>query len=224
MNTRDFRIVVALFMLLPACSETRYYPQIDDRSIPAQYDQRLPSPAGVPVKQLSTATLAIVPVDEMYTGRKLPQQITKMNPQAFDSEEPTAFKPAIDASLQELGQPATPLNRTQPIADDQQAVNHILQQADLLQDQPGAAILLVQRAMRIAPRDPRVYARLAVLQFDQGQTQSAEQVARKGLRMVAGQADYQYFFFKLIAACRRLQGDQIGEDQAIQQAQQYQLQ
>jgi tetratricopeptide (TPR) repeat protein len=207
-------------MLLAACSEPRYYPQIDDRSTPAQDNQRLPSSAGVPVKQPRTATLDITPVDEMHTG----QQVTKVNPQAIDSGALTAFKPAIDASLQELGQPVTSLNRTQATANDQQAVNQMLQQADLLQDQPKAAILLVQRAMRIAPRDPRIYARLAVLQFDQGQLQSAEQVARKGLSMAAGQADYQYFFFKLIAACRRLQGDQIGEEQAIQQAQQYQLQ
>lgn len=184
-------MVVALSMLLAACSEPRYYPQIDDRSTPAQDDQRLPSPVGVPVKQPRAATPAIIPVNEMHTG----QQVTEMNPRAIDSG-----------------------------ASDQQAVNQMLQQADLLQDQPKAAILLVQRAMRIAPRDPRVYARLAVLQFDQGQFQSAEQVARKGLSMAAGQADYQHFFFKLIAACRRLQGDQIGEEQAIQQAQQYQLQ
>ena len=83
-------------------------------------------------------------------------------------------------------------------------------------------MMQVKRALRIAPREPKVYARLSALQLALGQFTSAEQVARKGLGMAAGQADYEYFFWKLIAACRRLLDDRAGEAEAIRRARQYQ--
>jgi predicted Zn-dependent protease len=108
-----------------------------------------------------------------------------------------------------------------PVAS-QQVVEQLLADADKAkaESKPDVAIMKLQQAQRIAPREPKVYARLAALYLSQGQAARAEQMARKGLTTAVDRPGYGHFFWRLIAASRRYLGDTKGEAQALAKAQQ----
>ena len=84
-------------------------------------------------------------------------------------------------------------------------------------DLNGAASSL-ERAQRIAPREPQVLYRLAEVRLAQGDAAQAEQLARRGLTYAGGRAELQAGLWDLIAQARERQGDPQGAAQARQQA------
>ena len=106
-----------------------------------------------------------------------------------------------------------------PLAS-QEVVEQLVLQADTAKanNEPEIAVIKLQQAQRIAPQEPKVYARLAALYLADGQAVRAEQLARKGLSLVATQPNYGDFFWRLIAASRRYQGDIEGEQEALARA------
>jgi tetratricopeptide (TPR) repeat protein len=106
---------------------------------------------------------------------------------------------------------------------DQAVVEQLLAEADQLKAQGKVtqAVIQLQRAQRIAPREPKVYARLAALQLSLGEASRAEQLALKGLTLVPNKKSYQYYFWKLIGASRSHLGDGKGEARAILEAEKY---
>ncbi|HBD23712.1 MAG TPA: hypothetical protein DC023_04715 [Oceanospirillaceae bacterium] len=102
----------------------------------------------------------------------------------------------------------------------QEVVEQLVLQADTAKanNELEIAVIKLQQAQRIAPQEPKVYARLAALYLADGQAVRAEQLARKGLSLVANQPTYGDFFWRLIAASRRYQGDIEGEQAALSRA------
>lgn len=84
-------------------------------------------------------------------------------------------------------------------------------------DLNGAAASL-ERAQRIAPREPQVLYKLAQVQLAQGNAAQAEQVARRGLSLSGGRPTLQASLWDLIAKCREQQGDASGAAEARQKA------
>lgn len=84
-------------------------------------------------------------------------------------------------------------------------------------DLEGAASSL-ERAQRIAPREPQVLYRLAEVRLAQGDAAQAEQFARRGLSYAGGRPALQASLWNLIAQARELQGDAAGAAQAREQA------
>lgn len=84
-------------------------------------------------------------------------------------------------------------------------------------DLNGAASSL-ERAQRIAPREPQVLYRLAELRLAQGDAAQAEQLARRGLSYAAGRPSLQAGLWELVAQSRERQGDAAGAAQARQNA------
>lgn len=84
-------------------------------------------------------------------------------------------------------------------------------------DLNGAASSL-ERAQRIAPREPQVLYRLAEVRMAQGDTAQAEQFARRGLSYAGGRPALQASLWNLIAQARERQGDAAGAAQAREQA------
>lgn len=84
-------------------------------------------------------------------------------------------------------------------------------------DLNGAASSL-ERAQRIAPREPQVLYRLAEVRMAQGDTAQAEQFARRGLSYAGGRPALQASLWNLIAQARERQGDSAGAAQAREQA------
>lgn len=84
-------------------------------------------------------------------------------------------------------------------------------------DLNGAASNL-ERAQRIAPREPQVLYRLAELRLAQGDAAQAEQVARRALTYAADRPALQASLWNLIARARERQGDPAGAAQARERA------
>lgn len=84
-------------------------------------------------------------------------------------------------------------------------------------DLNGAAASL-ERAQRIAPREPQVLYKLAQVRLAQGDAAQAEQVARRGLTLAGGRPTLQASLWDLIAKCRQQQGDAAGAAEARQKA------
>jgi len=81
----------------------------------------------------------------------------------------------------------------------------------------GASASL-ERAQRIAPREPQVLYRLAEVRLAQGDPGQAEQLARRGLSYAGGRPALQASLWELIAQARERQGDAAGAAQARQRA------
>ncbi len=84
-------------------------------------------------------------------------------------------------------------------------------------DLNGAAASL-ERAQRIAPREPQVLYRLAQVRLAQGDAAQAEQVARRGLSYANGRPALQAGLWELIAQAREKQGNTAGAALARQKA------
>ncbi|MBE0438776.1 MAG: hypothetical protein IBX57_03255 [Gammaproteobacteria bacterium] len=79
----------------------------------------------------------------------------------------------------------------------------------------------LQRAQRIAPRDPQIYYELAGIHRNLHDYDLAEQVALKGVSIVQGQPQQLRRFWSLIAQIRSDSGDRKGASQAQQIADRY---
>jgi hypothetical protein len=84
-------------------------------------------------------------------------------------------------------------------------------------DLNGASSSL-ERAQRVAPREPQVLYRLAQVRMAQGDAPQAEQFARRGLTFSSGRPDLQANLWELIAQAREKQGDAAGAALARQKA------
>ncbi len=91
------------------------------------------------------------------------------------------------------------------------------QQQQASGDLNGASSSL-ERAQRVAPREPQVLYRLAQVRMAQGDAAQAEQFARRGLTFANGRPDLQASLWDLIAQAREKQGDSAGATLARQKA------
>lgn len=110
-----------------------------------------------------------------------------------------------------------------PVSSSNPAVIALLQGAVEQQKQGefSAAQSSLERAQRIAPRDPHVYMQLADLRRQQGQYLQAEQFALKGLTLARGQSALERKFWILIADIRSEGGDHSGAAAARDKARLY---
>ena len=76
----------------------------------------------------------------------------------------------------------------------------------------------LERAMRIAPREPQVLYRLAQVRLRQGDAAQAEQLAQRGLTYASGRPALQAGLWELVAQARDAQGNSAGAEQARQRA------
>jgi tetratricopeptide (TPR) repeat protein len=122
--------------------------------------------------------------------------------------------------------PSEPVNKTivpqspTSIVQEKQsdAVIALLNSAEQSQEQGDyqTAQNILQRAQRIAPRDPEVYYQLAISHRDLEDYKLAEHVALKGVSIVQGQSQQLRRFWLLIANINTL----AGNDEAAKKAQQ----
>ncbi|QLF95012.1 tetratricopeptide repeat protein [Pseudomonas sp. ABC1] len=81
----------------------------------------------------------------------------------------------------------------------------------------GAASSL-ERAQRIAPREPQVLYRLAQVRLERGDAVQSEQLARRALSYAGDRPALQASLWELIAQSRQRQGDAAGAAQARERA------
>ena len=116
-----------------------------------------------------------------------------------------------------------PSSNSGALAADEQLDGPVLallttaQQQQSSGDLNGASSSL-ERAQRVAPREPQVLYRLAQVRMAQGDAAQAEQFARRGLTFANGRPDLQASLWGLIAQAREKQGDAAGAALARQKA------
>ncbi|MGG2400058.1 tetratricopeptide repeat protein [Pseudomonas sp. SH1-B] len=109
------------------------------------------------------------------------------------------------------------------LAADEQLDGPVLALLTTAQQQQGGGDLngaasSLERAQRIAPREPQVLYRLAEVRLAQGDAAQAEQFARRGLTYASGRPALQASLWNLIAQARERQGDSAGAAQARERA------
>jgi len=124
----------------------------------------------------------------------------------------------------EINRPIVPVSPTTIETRHQSdAVIALLSSAEAAQQQGDfkSAQTTLQRAQRIAPRDPSVYYKLAVTHQNLEDYRLAEQVALKGVSIVQGQRAQLRKFWLLIADIRLQAGDVVAAERAEHTAGRY---
>ena len=85
----------------------------------------------------------------------------------------------------------------------------------------GAAQASLERAQRIAPRDPEVYYQLADLHRRKSDFRQAEQMALRGLEVAHGQPTMQRALWLMVSKVRQAAGDPRGAQEARDRANRY---
>ncbi len=99
-------------------------------------------------------------------------------------------------------------------------VGELLAKAELEHSagQLSQAEATLERAMRIAPRDPLLWQRLAEIRLEQGDAQQAETLARKSNALVTLDTSLMHRNWQIIAQARRMRGDEEGAQEAQRRA------
>lgn len=151
------------------------------------------------------------PTGPRVESREPPPPVYTPRPQTTGKEIPESREP-----------PARTAPRTaEPVrAARNPAVLELSEQAEqfVSEGRLAEAAASLERAQRIAPRDPLVYQSLAEVRLAQKKPVQAEQLARKSLSLASGQAPLQAELWGLIAECKQVQGDAAGAQAAEDEA------
>ena len=161
-----------------------------------------PTTAPISTAPINTAPVNQAPVNNTYTPPPATSYTYNMPASA-----PTGIPSASGGGLSEDEQLDGPVLALLTTAQQQQSGG----------DLNGAASSL-ERAQRVAPREPQVLYRLAQVRLAQGDAPQAEQLARRGLTYANGRASLQASLWGLIAQSREKQGDAAGAALARQKA------
>lgn len=161
-----------------------------------------PTSAPINSAPITTSPVYQAPANNTYT----PPAATS-NTYNMPSSAPTGIPSASSGGLSADEQLDGPVLALLTTAQQQQSSG----------DLNGASSSL-ERAQRVAPREPQVLYRLAQVRLAQGDAPQAEQLARRGLTYANGRASLQASLWGLIAQAREKQGDAAGAALARQKA------
>jgi tetratricopeptide (TPR) repeat protein len=193
--TNTYRIaILSAVLAMAGCSSTLVVPTEDRNNTSPRVEQTKPV------------------VNDSAIAIPLPEETVNQSQQSTAplTTEPNAISVPISPSVIEPAQ-----QNTAVIALLNEA-NNYSKQGDLRSAQTS-----LQRAQRIAPRDPQVYYALANTHLILQDYGLAEQVALKGISIVQGQPDQLNQFWNLIAFIREAAGNTSGAKQARETASRY---
>ncbi|QEY57960.1 tetratricopeptide repeat protein [Pseudomonas sp. C27(2019)] len=211
-------ILIALAALLAGCSGAQH------RSIPVVESGGPLTPGAMRDSRVRQAGTQ----QQMQQGQTAHEQADAQGVQVYavpsapiggiETHSPgsTAETPAAPVASMPIG------NQTRLAADEQLsgpvlALLTTAKQQQTSGDFNGAASSL-ERAQRIAPREPQVLYRLAEVRLAQGNPSQAEQLAQRGLSYSNGRPALQAGLWELIARARAQQGDTAGAEEAQRRA------
>ena len=82
----------------------------------------------------------------------------------------------------------------------------------------GRAAAALERALKVEPRNPRLWHRLATIRYRQGRHPAAEALARRSMSLSPGDVKLDSRNWRVIAAARHGQGDEDGAREALRRA------
>jgi len=200
--------LLAIAVFLAGCAGTGGSVPVVDSGRPVSNEDITYAPGAAPqappqaAQRTDGAVVVMVP-DE--AGGSQPIQSYPVDVQSQGSGGFSA--PSSGSSLQQDEQLDGPVLALLTAARDQEG------RGDL-----GGASSSLERAMRIAPREPQVFYRLAQVRLAQGDAAQAEQMAQRGLSYAAGRPTLQAGLWELIARAREQQGNAAGAAEARQKA------
>ena len=224
MDTGKLMVVIAGGLLLTGCATSNPFSNIpvEDRSTvrsgqPSQPVQVPEAPSGV----------IVTPMDPGLGVRPLEAEPIFREQRAVLPPADEVWQPAMPPA-DEVWQPSSPATQspsTQPSASqpgsvDNAAVVALLDTArqETSQGDLRAAQTRLERAQRIAPREPEVYFQLADVKRQLGQFMDAEQVALRGVDVASGQSAQLRRLWALVSQIRTEAGDLAGANDAREEA------
>ncbi|WP_284353447.1 tetratricopeptide repeat protein [Pseudomonas putida] len=146
---------------------------------------------------------------------------TNPNPIADEPFDIAAMSSAPQSTSAPTGIPRS--SATGGLSADEQLDGPVLALLTTAKTQQGSgdfngAASSLERAQRIAPREPQVLYRLAQVRLSQGDAAQAEQLARRALTYANGRPSLQAELWNTIAQAREKQGDSAGAALARQKA------
>jgi len=212
-------ILIALAALLTGCSgaQHRSIPVVDSggpltpgamrdsRARQSGAQQQVQQTQAAAREQVATSDVQVYAVPSAPIGG-----IETYSPSA------TTEVPAIPVASMPIG------NQARLTADEQLSGPVLALLTTAKQQQTGGdfngAASSLERAQRIAPREPQVLYRLAEVRLAQGNPGQAEQLAQRGLSYSNGQPALQAGLWELIARARAQQGNTAGAEEAQRRA------
>ncbi|AVD84864.1 hypothetical protein C4Q28_23180 [Pseudomonas sp. SWI6] len=166
-------------------------------------------PAATGAAPISTAPISTTPIT------------TNPNPIADEPFDIASMSGGSSATSAPTGIPRS--GASGGLSADEQLDGPVLALLTTAQQQQGSgdfngAASSLERAQRIAPREPQVLFRLAQVRLSQGDAAQAEQLARRGLSYANGRPSLQAELWNTIAQAREKQGDSAGAALARQKA------
>ncbi|MBX8522854.1 tetratricopeptide repeat protein [Pseudomonas lijiangensis] len=139
------------------------------------------------------------------------------------AQQPVNSAPVSNYSMPAASAPTGIPSGSSGLSADEQLDGPVLALLTTAQQQQGSGDLngassSLERAQRVAPREPQVLYRLAQVRLAQGDPAQAEQLARRALTYANGRASLQASLWELIAQSREKQGDAAGAALARQKA------
>ncbi|MGB0467365.1 MAG: tetratricopeptide repeat protein [Pontibacterium sp.] len=195
MKNRANLLLMAGVLVLTGCVGGNQRPVVvEDRT----RTTRIIPPAGTVVDAPASADVKVVPVDDLPVQREKKTDTATSGGwvSVRESERQHRPNPAVVALLGNAEQQIT-------------------------RGSYSAAGSTLERAQRIAPREPEVYYQLSVLRLREGKWPQAEQLALKGAQVAAGSAPMLKKLWLLIADVRDEAGDRIGAQRARLKARRY---
>ena len=129
----------------------------------------------------------------------------------------------LDSAPVSQSSPSSSGSSRNTLQDDEQLEGPVLALLTSARQQEGAGDLgsasaSLERALRIAPREPQVLYRLAQVRLDQGDAAQAEQLAQRGLSYASGRPTLQAALWGLVADARERLGNSSGAAEARQRS------
>ena len=212
MGTKHIGLLAGCIMLLAGCAGTGGHAPVVDSGRPVS-NEDLQTGAGMrgqpqvqPQEQVRDDAGVVVLVPDGQGGSSAVQSYP-LDSSPVSSEPATGRRPGAGNALQEDEQLSGPVLALLTSARQQESSGDL-----------NSASASLERALRIAPREPQVLYRLARVRLDQGDAAQAEQLARRGLSYAAGRPTLQAGLWGLVAEARERQGDAAGAEQARQRA------
>lgn len=161
----------------------------------------------------NSPTVVTKPTYPPVISEKSPHLPSEKQITASNSDFPTSITPAM-VPVVEITPPVVKID---PAAD---AINDLVVNAEKHSNAGdlGSASVMLERALRISPRDGQLTFKLAQLRLKQSQPRLAEDLAKKADLLAAGDTGLKKQCWLLIAQARRLQQDSSGAEQAQSKA------
>ncbi len=191
--------------------------------------QAIPEDSGVVVMVPGGANASAAPISSFVP----PSNTAPINTAPIDTSSvnqapinTTYAPPAVNGNSYSIPSQAPtgiPSASSGGLSADEQLDGPVLALLTTAQQQQGSGDLngassSLERAQRVAPREPQVLYKLAQVRLAQGDAPQAEQLARRALTYANGRTSLQASLWGLIAQAREKQGDAAGAALARQKA------